>query len=83
MTAPKSTLRPARNSGGDSTRTPEDLLQWFSGELESPPWSALLSPDHELLPARWAAWKRTHPDARPPAGYEWLAEFSTTKGKPS
>ena len=78
MTAPKTMNRAVRHvAGGDSTRIPDDLIQWFSGELDSPPWSALLPPDYELLPDRWLAFKATHPNARPPAGYESLDAIST------
>ena len=79
MTAPKAVLRRRRIVPGEDM--PDELTAWFSGALHSPPWSALLSPGYELLPERWRAWAAEHPDATPPAGYEWLAEFSTTKGE--
>lgn len=83
MTAPRSTLR-TRRRVARAGEIPDELLQWFAGELESPPWTALLPPDYEKLPGRWAEWLRTHPNARIPAGCnpEWL-EISTTKGEPS
>lgn len=50
-----------------------DLAAWFAGETSSTPWEALLPGDYELLPARWRAWSKTRPGARPPAGYAWIA----------
>jgi hypothetical protein len=70
MTAPRRILRPARRTGGDGL--PPDLVAWFSGATDAVPWSADLYPDHVLLPERWRAWKREHPDARPPRGWAWL-----------
>lgn len=67
MTAPKSTLR-TRRRVARAGEIPEDLRAWFAGELESPPWSALLSPDYELLPERWRAWQAQHPGAPMPDG---------------
>lgn len=40
--------------------------------LRRVPWSALIYPDYLLLHERWIAWKAEHPDARPPAGHEYI-----------
>lgn len=80
MTAPKSTLRQRRPVSAKDL--PDELAAWFAGESSIAPWAALLPGDFERLPERWAAWKAEHPDAQPPAGYEWLNEISTdVKGK--
>lgn len=75
MTAPKSTLRQRRRTGAENL--PRELVAWFEGEprradQSSVPWAALVFPDYALLPERWLLWKAAHPDARPPAGFEWL-----------
>jgi hypothetical protein len=68
MTAPKSVLRRRRTSSvsGD---IPVELVAWFEGRGDTP-WCALLPEDAELLPQRWAAYKRAHPEAVPPRGWE-------------
>jgi len=45
---------------------PEAVSAWFAGET-SIPWEALLDPDRRTVPTWWQAWKREHPEARPPA----------------
>jgi hypothetical protein len=69
MTAPISSYRKRRTTG--EAQIPKTLLQWFSGEIPFT-WLSAGFPFRPLLPAMWAEWKRTHPDARPPANYEWL-----------
>ncbi len=81
MTAPKSTLR-TRRRVARADHVPIALRRWFDGTDQSPPWEALLPGDAELLPERWAAWKALHPDARPPADFEWLDEISTKGATP-
>jgi len=49
----------------------------------SPPWSAKAWPGYALLPERWAAWKREHPDAHPPIGYAWLDDPNARQQPPS
>jgi hypothetical protein len=71
MTERKATTRPRRR-GGPADDIPKALQQWFAGELDSPPWCALVYPSFMLLKERWLAWKSTRPDARPPAGHEWI-----------
>jgi len=70
VTAPKSTLRRRRKSGIDGL--PATLREWFAGDRTKTPWAAMAFPGYALLPERWLAWKDEHPDAAPPAGYEWL-----------
>jgi len=77
MTARKSTLRPRRRTSAESL--PRDLADWFAGEprredQSALPWSALVYPDYMLLRERWQIWKAAHPAAKPPAGFEWIAE---------
>lgn len=50
---------------------PEQLAQWFAGEIQDT-WYRLLPYEVELLPARWRSYKATHPDAVPPPEYAWL-----------
>jgi len=75
MTAPKNALRQRRHSTAEDL--PRQLAAWFEGQSRTEdqskvPWSALVFPDYVLLPERWEIWKAAHPDAKPPAGYEWL-----------
>jgi hypothetical protein len=51
--------------------------------LPSQPWSALIYPDYVLLPERWVMWKEAHPDAKPPAGYEWIADPNSSQHPPA
>ncbi len=86
MTARKSTLRPRRSTNAENL--PRSLAAWFAGEPRGAdesgvPWLALIFPDHELLPERWLIWKEAHPDARPPAGYEWLDDPSSPMHPPA
>lgn len=85
MTTKKSTLRPRRSTGADNL--PRELVEWFAGEPRHPdqssvPWLALIYPDYVLLPERWQIWKSAHPDARPPAGYEWLDDPTSPRHPP-
>lgn len=69
------------------TGIPQALQDWFAGEPRGEnksevPWLALIVPDVALLPERWQAWKDEHPDAVPPAGFEWLDD-PTSKRHPT
>jgi len=77
MTQRKAILRPRRRTTLEGL--PPDLASWFAGEPRPEgghaiPWAALIYPDHLLLYERWQAWAGDHPGARPPAGFEWIAE---------
>ena len=50
---------------------PEQLAQWFAGEITDS-FYALLPNEITLLPARWRAWRAEHPRAIPRSGFEWL-----------
>ena len=50
---------------------PEQLAQWFAGEIKDTLY-VLLPYEQELLPSRWRAWKLEHPQAKPPDGFAWL-----------
>lgn len=85
MTAKRSTLRPRRATGAENL--PRALAQWFAGDPRRPdqssaPWLALIYPDYVLLPERWQIWKEAHPDARAPAGYEWLDDPNSPRQPP-
>jgi hypothetical protein len=54
---------------------PEPLGQWFPGSVEDTLYRVLPN-DAELLGVRWRSFAAEHPDARPPAGYEWLDDPS-------
>ena len=70
MTEPRAFRRRFRG-GVSPDRVPEQLAQWFAGQIAET-WYRLLPYETELLPSRWRAWKRDHPNAVPPPGYEWL-----------
>lgn len=76
MTERKGGLRRRRTS---SVSMPKTLADWFGGTYRGPagtsgvPWTAKVFPSYVLLPERWDAWSAANPDAKPPAGYEWLA----------
>ena len=53
---------------------PPTLVEWFSGERVKVPWVALAFPGGLLLPERWRAWAAANPGARPPPGWQWLAD---------
>jgi hypothetical protein len=59
------TLRRRRRTEGANDAPPADLRSWFEAGAcwTAAPWSALLQPDHEMLPARWQAWKAENPGA--------------------
>lgn len=86
MTAAKSTYRRRRKSAADSV--PADLADWFAGNREPGPakslvpWTALIYPDYPLLSERWCAWSADNPGVPPPAGWEWLAEPTSTRHSP-
>ena len=52
------------------TASPE-LAEWFAGQGD-PCLECLLPNEDTLLGVRWRAWKREHPQARPPASHTWL-----------
>ena len=78
-------LRRRRRTGANNI--PATLAQWFAGEREPGPnrslvpWAALIYPDGDLLSERWQAWKEEHPDATPPAGFEWLDDPKSPRHK--
>ena len=77
MTEPKGLRR--RRRVDPRTDIPPELAAWFAGEPPPPnytdiPWCTILWPDELLLRERWNAWAASHPGAKPPAGYEWIAE---------
>jgi hypothetical protein len=56
---------------------PADLLAWFRGDPRDrtgPPWSALIFPDCDLLRDRWKVFAAANPGAKPPPGFEYIAE---------
>lgn len=80
MTAPKSTNRPVRAGAGASgsrrlgREEVVDLEACFRGEQASA-WCLLLpgyDPCRDDILAHWAEWKRAHPGAIPPEGFEWI-----------
>lgn len=77
MTAPKSILRPRRTSTAENL--PRVITDWFEGkprrpEQSSAPWLAMAYPGYMFLREYWQVWAAAHPGARPPAGFEWIAE---------
>ncbi len=73
MTDKRRVIRPRRRAGTGGL--PLDLREWFAGErMNGTPWSAMIYPDCVLLRERWQVWLRQHPEARPPSGYEWIAD---------
>lgn len=70
MTERKGTTRPRRTTA--AAGIPAELSAWFAGETSEAPWSALVYPDDALLHERWQQWQADHPNARPPAGWEWI-----------
>jgi hypothetical protein len=74
MTEAKALRRRRRAEGANDT-LPADLRSWFEtgARWAAAPWSALLQPDHERLPARWRAWKAENPGAQAdPASLQFL-----------
>jgi hypothetical protein len=70
--------RRANATDGD---IPREFAAWFAGEWVVKPGSALphpfaagIPPHCAMLPAYWDAWAIAHPGAKPPAGFEWLAD---------
>ena len=61
--------RPRRGSILDTA--PEQLAQWFAGEIQDTLYR-LLPYEVEMLGVRWRSYKATHPDAVPPPNYAWL-----------
>ena len=82
MTAAKSTRRRRRTS---AESLPKVVAEWLRGErtrTPATPWLVLGFPGYALVVDWWQVWKEQHPEARPPAGYEWL-EDPTSKRHPS
>jgi hypothetical protein len=65
-------MRPRRGSRFDAV--PPELAAWFRGECDFC-WYVVLPVEDTLLPSRWRSWKRDHPHAKPPPGYEWLDDL--------
>ncbi|MBG6082709.1 hypothetical protein [Rubrivivax gelatinosus] len=71
MTQAKSTQRRRRKGSGS---IPAAIAEWFSGAaVERRPLLFTL-PHSWQIAELWAQWAPEHPGARPPAGYEWLAD---------
>ena len=77
MTEPRGMRRRRRTDAGSGV--PADVAAWFAGEprkegANEVPWNALVYPGYMLLREWWEAWSKDRPGAKPPPGYEEIAE---------
>ena len=77
MTEPRGLRRRRRPTDGSDI--PQEIADWFAGKPRPDgkpevPWAAILWPEYMLLRERWAAWVKDHPGAKPPQGFEEIAE---------
>lgn len=72
MTVAKSTTRGRRRTSASSV--PRDMAAWFGGQhFDRRPLFFRL-PHPWQIAELWRAWSADNPGARPPAGWEWLAD---------
>lgn len=64
-------LRRPRRAGTAAADIPTDLAAWFAG-AGPVPWTALLEPDLQRVPALWCQYAAEHPAARRPDA-SWIA----------